>query len=202
MIGRRAGLSCTLVLACLPSLGLGAIPGSSSSLLPLGTDLGDEAFDRPREVFRSETAGGHKSYMVVLGDVAFSSPKLLGGAARQAGISCGTCHVNGAANSLFYIPGLSTRHGNFDTTSPTSSCAGCHQPAGRAPRTSRVRRYASPRLVMCPKRALPPVEYCRGTRPSQAANCRALVNRPISTTVAATSDAVIGPIPGIVARRR
>ncbi|HWM69537.1 MAG TPA: cytochrome c peroxidase [Steroidobacteraceae bacterium] len=117
MIGRRAGLSCTLVLACLPSLGLGAIPGSSSSLLPLGTDLGDEAFDRPREVFRSETAGGHKSYMVVLGDVAFSSPKLLGGAARQAGISCGTCHVNGAANSLFYIPGLSTRHGNFDTTS-------------------------------------------------------------------------------------
>src|SRR5882757_1368794 len=117
MIGRRAGLSCTLVLACLPSLGLGAIPGSSSSLLPLGTDLGDEAFDRPREVFRSETAGGHKSYMVVLGDVAFSSPKLLGGAARQAGISCGTCHVNGAANPLFYIPGLSTRHGNFDTTS-------------------------------------------------------------------------------------
>jgi hypothetical protein len=116
MRARRAGLSCTL-LACLPSLGLCAIPGGSSNLLPLGTDLGDEAFDRPREVFRSETAGGHKSYRVVLGDVAFSSPKLLGGTARQAGISCGTCHVNGAANSLFYIPGLSTRHGNFDTTS-------------------------------------------------------------------------------------
>jgi hypothetical protein len=55
--------------------------------------------------------------MVVLGDVAFSSPKVLGGVARQSGISCGTCHVNGAANSQFYIPGLSTRHGNFDTTS-------------------------------------------------------------------------------------
>lgn len=114
---KRAGLACTLVLACLPSLGICALPGSSSSLLPLGTDFGDEAFDRPREVFRSETAGGHKSYMVVLGDVAFSSPKLLGGVARQSGISCGTCHVNGAANALFYIPGLSTRHGNFDTTS-------------------------------------------------------------------------------------
>ena len=112
----RAVLSCAVWLACLPCLGICALPGSS--LLPLGTDLGDGAFDRPREVFRSESAGGHKSYMVVLGDVAFSSPKLLGGVARQSGISCGTCHVNGASNSLFYIPGLSTRHGNFDTTSP------------------------------------------------------------------------------------
>jgi cytochrome c peroxidase len=116
MLMSRAGLACAWVLACLPSLGIGAIPGSNS-LLPLGTDLGDAQFDRPREVFRSETAGGHKSYMVVLGDVAFSSPKVLGGVARQSGISCSTCHVNGAANSQFYIPGLSTRHGNFDTTS-------------------------------------------------------------------------------------
>src|ERR1700749_57839 len=113
----RAGLACTVVLACLPSLGACALPGSANSLLPLGTDLGDAEFDRPREVFRSETAGGHKSYMVVLGDVAFSSPKVLGGAARQSGISCSTCHVNGASNAQFYIPGLSTRHGNFDTTS-------------------------------------------------------------------------------------
>src|SRR6266436_3345380 len=116
MLRSRAGPACAWVLACLPSLGIGAIPGSSS-LLPLGTDLGDAQFDRPREVFRSETAGGHKSYMVVLGDVAFSSPKVLGGAARQAGISCSTCHVNGAGNALFYIPELSTRPGNFDTTS-------------------------------------------------------------------------------------
>ena len=122
MLMSRAGLACACVLACLPSLGFGATPGSNTpggrgSLLPLGTDLGDAEFDRPREVFRSETAGGHKSYMVVLGDVAFSSPRVLGGVARQSGISCGTCHVNGAANAQFYIPGLSTRHGNFDTTS-------------------------------------------------------------------------------------
>jgi len=110
MIG-RAVLSCAVLLAWLPSLGICA------QSLPMGADFGDATFDRPREVFRSEAAGGHKSYMVVLGDVAFSSPKLLGGAARQAGISCGTCHVNGAANTQFYIPGLSTRHGNFDTTS-------------------------------------------------------------------------------------
>src|SRR5215470_8890061 len=114
MIG-RAVLSCAAVLAWLPSLGICAQP--RSELLPMGTDLGDATFDRPREVFRSEAAGGHKSYMVVLGDVAFSSPKLLGGPARQAGISCSTCHVNGAGNALFYIPELSTRQGNFDTTS-------------------------------------------------------------------------------------
>src|SRR3569832_1397152 len=110
MIGRGV-LSCAVVLAWLPSLGICA------QSLPLGADLGDATFDRTREVFRSEAAVGHKSYLVVLGDVAFSSPKLLGGPARQAGISCGTCHVNGAANAQFYIPGLSTRHGNFDTTS-------------------------------------------------------------------------------------
>ncbi len=34
----------------------------------------------------------------------------------SAGISCGTCHVNGTSNAKFYIPGLSTRPGNFDTT--------------------------------------------------------------------------------------
>src|SRR5215467_13209128 len=101
------------LLACMPLSGLCA---SAGGVLPLGTDLGDEAFNRPREVFRSEASGGHKSYMVVLGDVAFSSPKLLGGAARQAGISCSTCHMNGAGNALFYIPDLSTRPGNFDTT--------------------------------------------------------------------------------------
>ncbi len=91
-------------------------PELKDGLLPLGTDLGEEAFERPREVFRSEAAGGHQSYMVVLGDVAFSSPKLLGPAARQSGISCETCHMNGASNPLLYVPGLSTRPGNFDTT--------------------------------------------------------------------------------------
>jgi hypothetical protein len=38
--------------------------------------------------------------------------------ARQAGVSCGTCHVNGAGNAMFFIPKMSTRPGNFDTTGP------------------------------------------------------------------------------------
>ena len=85
--------------------------------LPEGSDLNEQALDVPREIFRSESAGGRKSYLVNLGDLAFNSPSLLGGGARQAGMSCGTCHVNGASNPKFYIPHLSTRPGNVDTTS-------------------------------------------------------------------------------------
>jgi cytochrome c peroxidase len=84
--------------------------------LPVGTELNEDTLDKPREVFRSEALGGRKSYLVNLGDVAFSSPMILGGVARQAGISCSSCHVNGASNPKFYLPGLSTRPGNFITT--------------------------------------------------------------------------------------
>src|SRR5207248_10135758 len=37
---------------------------------------------------------------------------------RQAGMSCSTCHVNGASNAKFFVPKMSTRPGNFDTTGP------------------------------------------------------------------------------------
>ena len=85
--------------------------------LPAKTELNEDALDKPREVFRSEMAGG-KSYSVNLGNLAFSSPSILGELARQAGISCGTCHVNGAGNAKFFMPKMSTRPGNFDTTGP------------------------------------------------------------------------------------
>jgi len=70
------------------------------------------------------------------------------------------------------------------------------------PRTRNRRIFRLPFLVIRPKRGVTPVECCRGTNPSQAAKCRALLNTPMSTTVAAIKDAVIGPMPGIVARRR
>lgn len=96
----------------------GAFPLSGDqTILPAGTELGEDSFYRPSEVFHSETSGGFKSYMIDLGDLAFNSPDLLGGTAARAGMSCGTCHVNGAGNSRLYIPGASTRPGNFDTTS-------------------------------------------------------------------------------------
>jgi mono/diheme cytochrome c family protein len=88
----------------------------AQTTLPSGTELGEDALDLPREMFRSEAAGGAKSYLVNLGDLAFNAPALLGGVARHAGISCGTCHVNGVSNPRLYIPGLSSRPGTFDTT--------------------------------------------------------------------------------------
>jgi cytochrome c peroxidase len=88
------------------------------TVLPPGTELNEEALDKPRELFRSEAQGGAKSYMVNLGDLTFNSNLILGGPARRAGMSCGTCHVNGAGNGKLYIPGMSTRPGNFDTTGP------------------------------------------------------------------------------------
>jgi hypothetical protein len=107
-------LFCWLALFNLP---LGAFPvHGKQSALPAGTELNEDALDKPREIFRSEAMGGSKSYLVNLGDVAFSSPAILGGIARQAGISCSTCHINGASNPKFYIPRLSDRPGTFITT--------------------------------------------------------------------------------------
>ncbi|KJC56715.1 hypothetical protein UP10_32705 [Bradyrhizobium sp. LTSPM299] len=85
--------------------------------LPVSTELNEDAIDRPREVFRSDISGS-KSYLVNLGNLAFSSPSILGGVAQQANMSCGTCHVNGAGNAKFFMPRMSTRPGNFDTTGP------------------------------------------------------------------------------------
>jgi cytochrome c peroxidase len=118
---RRRGFCAIAIglLAALPVGDAGAFPLSGDqTVLPAGTELNEDALSRPTEVFHSETRGGFKSYMVDLGDLAFNSPTLLGGAARRAGMSCGTCHVNGAGNPKLYVPGMSTRPGNFDTTGP------------------------------------------------------------------------------------
>jgi hypothetical protein len=72
----------------------------------------------PREQFRTEAVEGIRSYLVKLGDIAFNSPAIFGGVARQAGISCNSCHVNGTANPKFFMPGLSKHPGTFDTSGP------------------------------------------------------------------------------------
>jgi mono/diheme cytochrome c family protein len=106
-----------LLLPWLPVRQAGSFPQSGDqTVLPPGTELNEETLDRPREVFRSEAIGGAKSYLVNLGDLAFKSSSILGDTARRAGISCGTCHINGAGNPKLYIPGLSMRPGNFDTS--------------------------------------------------------------------------------------
>jgi hypothetical protein len=94
-----------------------ALPAADQdSGLPVGSDLNEDAIVNPREVFHSEASHGRKSYLSVLGNLAFNSPYTLGDAARKAHISCASCHVNGASNPKLFIPGLSTRPGNFDTT--------------------------------------------------------------------------------------
>src|SRR6185503_7068138 len=65
-----------------------------------------------------------------------------------------------------------------------------------APLISSRRKYWLPRLDIPPRRCLPPVEFCRGTRPSQAANSRPLRKPLGSTSVAAMAVAMIGPMPG------
>jgi Di-haem cytochrome c peroxidase len=111
-------------LQSLPARIGNAFPLSGDqTVLPPGTELNEEVLEKPREVFRSEGLGGEgtgraKSYMVNLGDLAFNSNIILGNPARRAGMSCGTCHVNGTGNGKLYIPGMSTRPGNFDTTGP------------------------------------------------------------------------------------
>jgi len=103
------------LLLVLPPRQPAAFPvGGEQAVLPAGAELNEHALGPPREVFRSEAQGGRKSYLVNLGDLAFNSPVILGGVAREAGMSCATCHVNGASNARLYIPGMSTRPGNFD----------------------------------------------------------------------------------------
>lgn len=102
-------------ICCL--LAIGCAAADELTALPAGTNLNDDATTNPREVFHSETIHGRRSYQINLGNLAFNSPYTLGETAQKAHMSCGTCHVNGASNSRLFIPGLSTRPGNFDTTS-------------------------------------------------------------------------------------
>lgn len=112
-LSAAAGLAMALVLQHAFAF---PIEGDQTPL-PVGTELNDDALDQPREVFHSEAVGGRKPYLVNLGNMAFNTPRILGGAARQGGISCGTCHVNGASNPKLFVPGASSRPGNFDTSS-------------------------------------------------------------------------------------
>jgi di-heme cytochrome c peroxidase len=114
----RAATVAALALLLLGAAGSGrAFPvHGAQTVLPEGSELDEDAIDLPTEIFHSEAIEGRKSYLVSLGDMAFNSPLILGGPARRAGISCGTCHVQGASNPKLFVPGMSTRPGNFDTT--------------------------------------------------------------------------------------
>lgn len=114
-LARAAALAALLLLLPIGAARAGDYAGNSG-VLPAGSQIDNESLAQPRELFKSEVIGGAKSYLVNLGDMAFNAPSILGGPARQAGMSCGTCHINGTTNAKLSIPGLSSRLGNFDTT--------------------------------------------------------------------------------------
>ncbi len=89
---------------------------SNDAVLPVGTELNEELLDQPTELFAFEAAGGKRSYLFNLGDMLFSSAAIFGGKARDAGMSCNSCHQQGAGNAKLFVPGLSSKPGTFDTT--------------------------------------------------------------------------------------
>jgi cytochrome c peroxidase len=110
-----AAAAVTLLIAGLHERALAFPIDGDQTSLPAKTELNEDALNRPREVFHSEITG-YRSEMIKLGNLAFSSPSILGPLAQRAGVSCETCHVNGAGNAKFFMPKMSTRPGNFDTT--------------------------------------------------------------------------------------
>ena len=95
-----------------------AFPVDAGQSLPPGSELNEDALDSPRELFHSEQIGGRKPYLVNLGNLAFNAPSILGKEARQANISCGSCHIQGSSNPNFFIPQMSSAPGTFDTSGP------------------------------------------------------------------------------------
>jgi cytochrome c peroxidase len=116
---RARVIAVAAALAVAGSAAIGAFGQvARQSVLPPGTVLDPPRTTQPRQMLRSEVAGGRQSFLVELGNTAFSAPSILGSAAQAAGLSCNTCHINGDANPRFFIPGMSSRPGNIDPTGP------------------------------------------------------------------------------------
>jgi len=98
------------------ALGENAKTAAPGAALPPGSVLFPDISNQPRQLLHAEQLGGRQSYLVALGNTAFSSPFIFGEPARSVGLSCNACHINGDANPYFFIPKLSSRPGNIDTT--------------------------------------------------------------------------------------
>jgi len=117
MKAQQAILSAAVVAMLFAVAPAGAAPVvSKDATLPVGSELNEELLDQPTEMFASEMAGGKRSYLFNLGDMLFSSSAIFGGKARDAGMSCNSCHQQGASNPKLFVPGMSKKPGTFDTT--------------------------------------------------------------------------------------
>lgn len=90
---------------------------STQAPLPQGSRLGALRLQTPRQLLEVEREGSTQSYLIALGNMAFSAPQLFGAPARDAGISCATCHSEGDINRAFFIPGSSAYPGSADVSS-------------------------------------------------------------------------------------
>ncbi|MBS0245960.1 MAG: hypothetical protein JSR61_05010 [Proteobacteria bacterium] len=88
---------------------------SKDAALPIGSELNEQLLNQPTELFAFDRAGGKRFYLFNLGDMLFSSSSIFGGKAADAGMSCNSCHQQGANNNKLFVPGLSARPGTFDT---------------------------------------------------------------------------------------
>jgi cytochrome c peroxidase len=113
MVKRVLGL-----IAGFIALAAASYAAGQTALLPPGSSFGGDRLELPRRVFYSEIAGGRRSIQSIVGDLLFEAPSLVGGVARKAGISCGSCHIQGTTNAELFIPGLSSRPGTFDPAGP------------------------------------------------------------------------------------
>jgi len=98
-------------LFCLLAASASARDGSIRPLWLSGeAEIGALPADRPVGLQPSNDP------RLVLGELVFRSPAILGGEARRAGLSCESCHPNGGANTSFFVPGLSKAPGTIDVT--------------------------------------------------------------------------------------
>lgn len=84
--------------------------------LPPGSRIEATLSEYPARAVISEQRGGRAGHLARLGELVFRSPLTLGRDAARRGLSCDACHTNGAANTVFMIPGASDRPGNIDLT--------------------------------------------------------------------------------------
>ncbi|MCW5694621.1 MAG: hypothetical protein KIT48_19865 [Pseudolabrys sp.] len=112
----RAALAAGLVIAASVAPVRATPVVSKDATLPVGSELNEELLDQPTELFGFDQAGGKRSYLFNLGDMLFSSSSIFGGKAADAGMSCNSCHQQGASNPKLFVPGLSAKPGTFDTT--------------------------------------------------------------------------------------
>lgn len=111
-----AALRTALAAAALAA-GLGAAAFGQSAA-PDGWVIEQRGPTQPRQILRSEVAGGRQSYLVALGATLFSAPAILGARAQAVNLSCQSCHTNGDVNRDFFIPTMSSRPANIDVSGP------------------------------------------------------------------------------------